>query len=53
VSWGGRSGNQHSTREFFAPAGRERSLAAILRMVVDLAGIAEAAGLSGAEGGRP
>ena len=41
VSWGGRSGNQHSTREFYAPAGRERSLAAILRMVVDLAGLSE------------
>jgi len=42
VSWGGRSGNQHSAREFYAPAGRERSLAAILRMVAELAGLTEA-----------
>ncbi len=37
VSWGGRSGNQHSLREFFVPAGRERTLAAILRLLVEVA----------------
>ncbi len=38
LSWGGRSDNQHSIREFFAPAGRERSLAVLLRVLLDLAG---------------
>ena len=38
VGWGGRSGNQHSRREYFAPAGRERTLAAILRMIIGIAG---------------
>ncbi len=38
LSWGGRSDNQHSVGEFFAPAGRERSLAVLLRIVLDLAG---------------
>ena len=37
VSWGGRSGDHHSVREFFAPAERERSLRAILRLVLDVA----------------
>ena len=37
IGWGGRSGNQHSRYEYFAPAGRERTLAAILRMIIGLA----------------
>ena len=37
LGWGGRCGDLHSTREYFAPAGRERSLAAILRVLLDLA----------------
>lgn len=41
LSWGGRSDNQHSLREFFAPAGRERSLAVILRVVLEVAGVAD------------
>ena len=38
LGWGGHCGDLHSTREYFAPAGRERSLAAILRLLLDLAG---------------
>lgn len=38
LGWGGRSGDLHSTREYFAPAGREHSLTAILRLLLDLAG---------------
>ena len=40
LGWGGRSGELHSIREFFAPAGRERSLAAIARLLLELAGVA-------------
>ena len=39
LGWGGRSGNQHSLREYFSPEGRERSLAAVLRLLLDLAGV--------------
>ena len=39
LGWGGRSGNQHSVREYFAPEGRERTLAAIFRLVAELSGI--------------
>ena len=42
LGWGGRCGDLHSTREYFAPAGRERSLAAILRVLLDLAGASAA-----------
>ncbi len=38
LSWGGHSDNQHSVGEYFAPAGREKSLAVLLRVVLDLAG---------------
>ena len=38
LGWGGRCGDLHSTREYFAPEGRERSLAAILHLVLELAG---------------
>ena len=38
LGWGGRSGDQHSVREWFAPAGRERTLAAVTGLVLDLAG---------------
>ena len=37
MSWGGRSDNQHSTREWFSPLDRTRSLRALLRLVCDLA----------------
>jgi acetylornithine deacetylase/succinyl-diaminopimelate desuccinylase-like protein len=40
LSWGGRSDNQHSVGEYFAPAGRDKSLAVLLRVVLDLAGAA-------------
>ena len=40
LSWGGRSDNQHSVSEFFAAEGRERSLAVVLRVLLDLAGTA-------------
>ena len=36
MGWGGRSGNEHSLREFFAPAGRDRALAALLRLLLEL-----------------
>ena len=39
LGWGGRSGDQHSLREWFAPQGRERTLAAVARLVGDLAGL--------------
>ena len=39
LGWGGRTGNQHSVRESFSPQGRERSLAAVLRLLLDLAGV--------------
>ena len=41
LGWGGRSGEQHSLREWFAPAGRERTLSAVTRLIVDLAGAPE------------
>ncbi len=37
MSWGGRSDNQHSIREWFDPADRSRSLRALTRMLLDLA----------------
>ena len=37
MSWGGRSDNQHSIREWFDPTDRSRSLRAITRMLIDLA----------------
>ncbi len=40
LSWGGRSDNQHSLAEYFAPEGRERSLAVLLRVVLAMAGVA-------------
>ena len=39
LGWGGRSGEQHSIREWFAPQGRERTLAAVTRLTADLAGL--------------
>lgn len=39
LGWGGRSGDQHSVREWFRPEGRERTLAAVTRLVADLAGL--------------
>ena len=38
LGWGGRSGELHSRREYFAPAGRERTLAALLRLLLELSG---------------
>ena len=38
LGWGGRCGDLHSTREYFAPQGRERSLAVVLRLLLELAG---------------
>ena len=40
LSWGGRSDNQHSVSEFFSAEGRDRSLAVVLRVLLDLAGTA-------------
>ena len=40
LSWGGRSDNQHSLSEFFAAEGREKSLAVVLRVLLDMAGTA-------------
>ena len=37
MSWGGRSDNQHSIREWFDPTDRSRSLRVIARMLLDLA----------------
>ena len=37
MSWGGRSDNQHSIREWFDPTDRSRSLRVIFRMLLDLA----------------
>jgi len=37
MSWGGRSDNQHSVREWFDPTDRSRSLRVIARMLLDLA----------------
>ena len=37
MSWGGRSDNQHSVREWFDPTDRSRSLRVISRMLLDLA----------------
>ena len=37
LSWGGRSDEQHSTREWFSPRDRTRSLRALLRLICDLA----------------
>ena len=39
LGWGGRSGEQHSLREWFEPAGRERTLLAVTRLVARLAGV--------------
>jgi tripeptide aminopeptidase len=39
LGWGGRSGDQHSLREWFAPEGRERTLAVVARLVGGLAGL--------------
>ena len=41
LGWGGRSGDQHSVREWFATAERERTLSAVTRLVLDLAGSPE------------
>ena len=38
MSWGGRSDNQHSVREWFDPTDRARSLRVLSRILVDLAG---------------
>jgi len=38
MSWGGRSDNQHSVREWFDPTDRARSLRVIARTLVELAG---------------
>jgi acetylornithine deacetylase/succinyl-diaminopimelate desuccinylase-like protein len=37
MSWGGRSDNQHSVREWFDPTDRSRSMRVITRMLLDLA----------------
>lgn len=37
LSWGGRSDNQHSIREWFAPHDRERALRVLLRLILALA----------------
>ncbi|MYE07030.1 MAG: M20/M25/M40 family metallo-hydrolase [Chloroflexi bacterium] len=37
MSWGGKSDNQHSVREWFDPADRSRSLRVITRMLLELA----------------
>ena len=37
MSWGGRSDNQHSVREWFNPTDRLRSLRVIARLLLDLA----------------
>lgn len=37
MSWGGRSDEQHSTREWFSPQDRTRSLRVLLRLICDLA----------------
>lgn len=37
MSWGGKSDNQHSIREWFDPTDRSRSLRVIARMLLDLA----------------
>lgn len=37
LGWGGRSGEQHSLREWFDPADRERTLLAVTRLVARLA----------------
>ncbi len=37
LSWGGRSDNQHSIREWFDPTDRSRSLRVITRLLLDLA----------------
>ena len=37
MSWGGRSDNQHSIREWFDPTDRSRSLRVITRILLDLA----------------
>ena len=37
MSWGGRSDNQHSVREWFDPTDRSRSLRVIARILLDLA----------------
>ena len=36
MSWGGRSDNQHSVREWFDPTGRSRSLRVLTRILLDL-----------------
>jgi tripeptide aminopeptidase len=38
LGWGGRSGDQHSVREWFEPEGRGRTLSALTRLMLDLAG---------------
>lgn len=37
LSWGGRSDNQHSIREWFDPTDRSRALRVIMRLLIDLA----------------
>ena len=37
LGWGGRCGDQHSAREWFAPAGREQTLSALTALLLDLA----------------
>lgn len=37
MSWGGKSDNQHSVREWFDPTARSRSLRVIARMLLELA----------------
>ena len=37
MSWGGRSDNQHSVREWYDPTDRSRSLRVIARILLDLA----------------
>ena len=37
MSWGGRSDEQHSIREWFSPHGRQRSLRVLLRLILQLA----------------
>ncbi len=37
LSWGGRSDNQHSVREWFSPEDRSRALRVLLRLILDLA----------------
>ena len=39
MSWGGRSDNQHSVREWFDPTDRARALRVIARTLIDLAAV--------------